>query len=89
MQILLVPKDRLRTGNVLGQGQFGKVLEGQVFLDEQKSVPTQVAVKVPRDGMNYSHQKALLDELKIMIYIGKHVNVLGLIGCITRHMVNL
>lgn len=37
--------------------------------------------------MNPEHQKALLDELKIMIYIGRHINVLCLVGCVTRQMV--
>jgi serine/threonine protein kinase len=40
------------------------------------------------DGMNPEHQKALLSELKIMIYIGNHINVLRLIGAVTKRMVS-
>lgn len=46
-----------------------------------------VAIKTPSDGRNYEHQKALLDELKIMLYLGRHVNVLGFVGYVTEHMV--
>lgn len=37
--------------------------------------------------MDVEHQNALISELKIMIYIGNHINVLSLIGAITKQMV--
>lgn len=45
-----------------------------------------VAIKSPRDGRNVTHQKALADELKVMIAVGVHPNVLGLIGAVTKKM---
>lgn len=48
-----------------------------------------VAVKAPRDGRNVNHQKALADELKIMVAIGIHPNVLCLIGAVTKQMSRL
>lgn len=30
--------------------------------------------------------RALLDELKIMIYLGQHPNILGLVGAVTKHI---
>ena len=40
----------------------------------------------PLVGTNVQHQKMLADELKIMCAIGKHPNVLALIGAITKNM---
>ncbi|VDL69628.1 unnamed protein product [Nippostrongylus brasiliensis] len=40
----------------------------------------------PLVGTNVQHQKMLADELKIMCAIGKHPNVLSLIGAITKNM---
>lgn len=55
---------------------------------EMDGLPSEVvAVKAPRNGMDYEHQRALLSELKMMIFIGRHPNVLGLIGAVTKHMV--
>lgn len=34
--------------------------------------------------MNIEHQNALISELKMMIYIESHVNVLSLVGAITK-----
>jgi serine/threonine protein kinase len=79
---------------LLGEGQFGKVFRGTLTAhpgvsDKAAAVrlaPLPVAVKVPRNGRSVRDQKALLDELKIMIAIGQHVNVLGLIGAVTKNM---
>lgn len=45
-----------------------------------------VAIKSPRDGRNINHQKTLADELKVMIAIGIHPNVLPLVGAVTKQM---
>ena len=40
----------------------------------------------PLVGTSVTHQKMLADELKIMCAIGKHPNVVTLIGAITKNM---
>jgi len=67
---------------VLGQGEFGIVLEGTLLQDGE---PTLVAVKTNK-GSDNQHLKALLTELKIMIYIGKHENVVNLLGAVTKNL---
>lgn len=33
-----------------------------------------------------SHFKALMSELKIMVHLGKHINVVNLLGACTRNL---
>ncbi|KAJ1366474.1 IG [Parelaphostrongylus tenuis] len=84
-------RDNLEIGNRLGCGQFGQVFQGWLSkprvsdsIAEKARLP--VAVKGPLVGTNVQHQKMLADELKIMCAIGKHPNVLALIGAITKNM---
>uniref|UniRef100_A0A158P827 receptor protein-tyrosine kinase n=1 Tax=Angiostrongylus cantonensis TaxID=6313 RepID=A0A158P827_ANGCA len=84
-------RDNLEIGNRLGCGQFGQVWQGWLSkprvsdsIAEKARLP--VAVKGPLVGTNVQHQKMLADELKIMCAIGKHPNVLALIGAITKNM---
>ncbi|KAL1237506.1 Vascular endothelial growth factor receptor [Trichinella spiralis] len=81
-----IPLKCLEVGDILGEGQFGRVYEGFI-VGNNKADKTMVAVKTPKNGKNVEHQKALLSELKVMVYIGFHPNVLALIGAITKHMV--
>lgn len=77
-----ISRDRLRLGKVLGHGAFGKVMESS-FYGISKSLDT-VAVKMLKDGATASEQKALMSELKILIHIGNHLNVVNLIGACTK-----
>uniref|UniRef100_A0A5S6QHY5 receptor protein-tyrosine kinase n=1 Tax=Trichuris muris TaxID=70415 RepID=A0A5S6QHY5_TRIMR len=83
-----IPRQCLKLEECLGVGQFGHVFKGAIVHSHGNKVPPlTVAVKMPRVGKNVDHQSALLSELKIMIYLGFHPNVLSLIGAITKHMV--
>ena len=63
--------------DVLGSGHFGVVFKGKY---QGKSV----AVKTPKERSDTSsHIKVLLTELKVMIHIGDHPNVVNLIGAQT------
>ncbi|XP_066572635.1 vascular endothelial growth factor receptor 3 isoform X1 [Amia ocellicauda] len=78
------PRDRLRLGKVLGHGAFGKVVEASAFgLDKTNSLNT-VAVKMLKEGATASEHKALMSELKILIHIGNHLNVVNLLGACTK-----
>ncbi|CDW60176.1 Ig 2 and Pkinase Tyr and I-set domain containing protein [Trichuris trichiura] len=83
-----VPKQCLQLKECLGVGQFGRVHKAAI-VDTDKANTSQltVAVKMPRVGKNVDHQSALLSELKIMVYLGFHPNVLSLVGAVTKHMV--
>ncbi|XP_028669590.1 vascular endothelial growth factor receptor 3 [Erpetoichthys calabaricus] len=78
------PRDRLRLGKVLGHGAFGKVVEASAFgIDKSNSLNT-VAVKMLKEGATASEYKALMSELKILIHIGNHLNVVNLLGACTK-----
>lgn len=70
-------------GKQLGSGAFGVVLKAKAYgiLEEEDS--TTVAVKMVKKNADYTCIKALADELKIMIHLGKHLNVVNLLGACT------
>ncbi|XP_061089721.1 vascular endothelial growth factor receptor 3 isoform X1 [Conger conger] len=79
-----IPRERLRLGKVLGHGAFGKVIEAStISLNKTRSLDT-VAVKMLKEGATASEHKALMSELKILIHIGHHLNVVNLLGACTR-----
>ncbi|KAH0629830.1 hypothetical protein JD844_012244 [Phrynosoma platyrhinos] len=78
------PRERLRLGKVLGHGAFGKVMEASAFgINKTNSCET-VAVKMLKEGATASEHKALMSELKILIHIGNHLNVVNLLGACTK-----
>nr|XP_046180678.1 vascular endothelial growth factor receptor 3-like isoform X1 [Oncorhynchus gorbuscha] len=76
--------DKLRLGKVLGHGAFGKVIEASIFGISKKSSLDTVAVKMLKEGACASDHKALMSELKILIHIGNHLNVVNLLGACTK-----
>ncbi|XP_029297748.1 vascular endothelial growth factor receptor 3 isoform X2 [Cottoperca gobio] len=78
-----ISRDRLRLGKVLGHGAFGKVIEASIGISKSNSLDT-VAVKMLKDGATASEHKALMSELKILIHIGNHLNVVNLLGACTK-----
>lgn len=66
----------------LGEGQFGIVLRGKL---QTKQGPFPVAVKTTKDS-DASQLRSLLSEIKLMTYIGKHENIVNLIGAITQDL---
>ncbi len=45
-----------------------------------------VAVKMVRSQANVAALEALVRELKILIYLGSHLNVVNLLGACTKHI---
>lgn len=79
-----IPRDRLRLGKVLGHGAFGKVMEASIYGISKSNSLNTVAVKMLKEGATASEHKALMSELKILIHIGNHLNVVNLIGACTK-----
>ncbi|XP_057632117.1 vascular endothelial growth factor receptor 3 isoform X2 [Chionomys nivalis] len=71
-------------GRVLGHGAFGKVVEASAFGINKGSSCDTVAVKMLKDGATASEHRALMSELKILIHIGNHLNVVNLLGACTK-----
>ncbi|XP_052005514.1 vascular endothelial growth factor receptor kdr-like [Xyrauchen texanus] len=78
------PRDRLRLGKILGHGAFGKVVEASAFGIDKVSTCKTVAVKMLKAGATNNEWKALMSELKILIHIGHHLNVVNLLGACTK-----
>ena len=64
---------------MLGSGAFGLVMKAKVH-------ELEVAVKTVKAGAEKSYLKALLSELKILMYLGGHENLIGLIGANTANL---
>uniref|UniRef100_A0A8C2PXB1 Vascular endothelial growth factor receptor 3 n=1 Tax=Cyprinus carpio TaxID=7962 RepID=A0A8C2PXB1_CYPCA len=79
-----ISRDRLHLGKVLGHGAFGKVIEASIFGHDKKTCSNTVAVKMLKEGATASEHKALMSELKILIHIGNHLNVVNLLGACTK-----
>lgn len=78
------PRDRLCLGKTLGHGAFGKVVEASAFGIDKLSTCKTVAVKMLKGGATSNERKALMSELKILIHIGNHLNVVNLLGACTK-----
>ncbi|KAK9883627.1 hypothetical protein WA026_001798 [Henosepilachna vigintioctopunctata] len=80
------PFNKLKLGKILGSGAFGVVVMGEArgILSHEKV--TLVAVKMVDRNAQQLHIKALVAELKILIYLGKHLNVVNLLGACTKNI---
>ncbi|KAI9559363.1 hypothetical protein GHT06_016152 [Daphnia sinensis] len=82
------PRHRLKLGVQLGAGCFGRVVKAQAVgvKDSEETVKT-VAVKMVRSQTNVAALEALVGELKIMIHLGAHLNVVNLLGACTKSVI--
>ena len=72
------------TGNELGSGAFGRVVKGEAIGLKPGEPVTTVAVKMVRSTADAEAALfSLVGELKIMIHLGSHPNVVNLMGACT------
>ncbi|KAM4574854.1 mast/stem cell growth factor receptor kita isoform 2-T2 [Fundulus diaphanus] len=77
------PRSNLRFGKTLGSGAFGKVVEATAYgLSNADSVMT-VAVKMLKSSAHATEKEALMSELKVLSYLGNHINIVNLLGACT------
>lgn len=81
------PREKLKLGRKLGSGAFGVVVEAtaQGILNYEEE--STVAVKMVKHQADNEVMKALVMELKIMVHLGKHLNVVNLLGAVTQNIV--
>lgn len=77
------PINQLVMSGLLGEGAFGVVFKATASNIVPNENETTVAVKMVRQNADNEEFRALITELKIMIYMGKHLNVVNLLGAIT------
>ena len=72
-------------GEQLGAGCFGVVVKAEaVAIKGSDELVKTVAVKMPRSQTsNAIVLEDLISELKVLIYLGSHLNVLNLLGACT------
>lgn len=75
------------TGKQLGAGAFGVVMKAEARGIAEGEDTTTVAVKMVKRDADYTYIKALASELKIMVHLGKHLNVVNLLGACTKNVV--
>jgi FMS-like tyrosine kinase 1 len=90
----------INSGRQLGSGAFGRVVRGEATAplfgasvdfdhsaeEADASNMTIVAVKMVKGNTDLSQIKALMTELKILIHVGKHLNVVNLLGACTSNL---
>lgn len=76
-----VPRDNVVLGPVLGSGAFGRVVEATVSGLLHSHPTTKVAVKMVKPG---GVVQPLMSELKVLIHLGRHLNIVNLLGACTR-----
>ncbi|XP_013790768.1 vascular endothelial growth factor receptor kdr-like [Limulus polyphemus] len=81
------PKEQLKLGRTLGQGAFGRVVKAEAIGLEHGEATTTVAVKMLKEHANTDQKKALMAELKILILLGRHLNIVNLLGAVTRNVI--
>lgn len=73
-------------GKQLGSGAFGVVYKAEAIGIIDDKTETIVAVKMVKPNTDPSYIKALASELKIMIHLGRHLNVVNLLGAYTGNI---
>uniref|UniRef100_A0A4W6G7X9 receptor protein-tyrosine kinase n=1 Tax=Lates calcarifer TaxID=8187 RepID=A0A4W6G7X9_LATCA len=77
------PRQKLRFGKTLGSGAFGKVVRATAYGLCSADTITTVAVKMLKPNAHSTEKEALMSELKVLSYLGNHVNIVNLLGACT------
>lgn len=78
------PRENLKLEKTLGSGAFGIVVRGVatgILPYEDKTVVAVKSIKTLADNLVL---KALISELKILVNLGQHLNIVNLLGAVTK-----
>ncbi|XP_037784392.1 macrophage colony-stimulating factor 1 receptor-like isoform X2 [Penaeus monodon] len=77
----------IQLGKQLGSGSFGRVVLASVRgLDDANDGETEAAVKMVKSHVDVTHLESLMVELKILSHLGKHINIVNMLGANTVHL---
>ncbi|XP_020288431.1 fibroblast growth factor receptor homolog 1-like isoform X2 [Pseudomyrmex gracilis] len=79
-----LPREYFTLGNTLGEGAFGKVIRAETTANKP-GIPSVVAVKMLKEGHTDTEMLDLVSEMEMMKMIGKHVNIINLLGACTQN----
>ncbi|KAM9314826.1 KIT proto-oncogene, receptor tyrosine kinase b [Pholidichthys leucotaenia] len=77
------PRQKLRFGKTLGSGAFGKVVRATAYGLCSADTVAIVAVKMLKPNAHSTEKEALMSELKVLSYLGHHLNIVNLLGACT------
>ncbi|XP_026217646.1 receptor-type tyrosine-protein kinase FLT3 [Anabas testudineus] len=78
------PRENLELGKELGSGAFGMVVQATAYGINKPGMSQQVAVKMLKEKHQAMEKEALMSELKMLIHIGHHTNIVNLLGACTE-----
>ena len=77
----------VQSGTQLGAGCFGVVVKAEAAgIKGSNEISKTVAVKMLRSKTNVTALEDLVSELKVMIYLGSHLNIINLLGACTKNI---
>lgn len=81
-----VTRDRLVLAEKVGEGAFGVVFKATARGIDQKDekTVTEVAVKMLKDSHTDGDLRDLVSEMEVMKKVGRHTNIISLLGCVTQ-----
>ncbi|CAH1996822.1 unnamed protein product [Acanthoscelides obtectus] len=79
-----IPRNMLVLGKNLGEGAFGKVVKAEAMNLLKPGQTSTVAVKMLKEGHTDNEMMDLVSEMEMMKMIGKHINIINLLGCCTQ-----
>lgn len=80
-----IRRELLTLGKSLGEGAFGKVVKAEFLGLVKSGVTAIVAVKMLKEGHTDNEMMDLVSEMEMMKMIGKHINIINLLGCCTQN----
>lgn len=78
------PRQQLKLGETLGEGAFGRVVRAEANGLMKNGTHNVVAVKMVKEGYTDSDMASLVHEMEVMKMIGKHINIINLLGCCSQ-----
>lgn len=78
------PRCQLALGPTLGEGAFGRVVMAEAHGLIKNATSLIVAVKMVKEGHTDSDMASLVQEMEVMKMIGKHINIINLLGCCSQ-----
>lgn len=77
-------RNQLTLGQTLGEGAFGRVVMAEAHGMEKGAGSVVVAVKMVKEGHTDTDMASLVREMEVMKMIGKHINIINLLGCCSQ-----
>ncbi|RNA40231.1 Vascular endothelial growth factor receptor [Brachionus plicatilis] len=79
------PREKLKLSNLIDEGAFGRVFKAEAYGILPGRYRSCVAVKTLKEKSSKMELSNFIKELEIMKSVGRHENILSLLGCCTKN----